>query len=109
MNHMQATTQQSISPLPEPGDYASMAVTLKVRSYKNGTCSNSSVVFYKYPDGTVVLDDGKNHIVQRPLHHPVRQIAQPAKGNQSSQPTALKPLRMLLSSLKFITNAVHSY
>ena len=46
---------------------------LNVLSYEKGSFNKGSVTVSKYPDGTIVLDDGKNRVVQRPLHHPERQ------------------------------------
>jgi hypothetical protein len=49
---------------------------LNVLSYENGSYNRGSVTVSKYPDGTIVLDDGRNRVIQRPLNHPARQMAQ---------------------------------
>jgi hypothetical protein len=49
---------------------------LKVLSYEKGSYNKGSVTVSKYPDGTIVLDDGKNRVVQRPFHHPARKSVQ---------------------------------
>ena len=48
---------------------------LRVLSYEKGSYNRGSVTVSKYPDGTIVLDDGKNRVVQRPYNHPARQIS----------------------------------
>jgi hypothetical protein len=49
---------------------------LRVLSYEKGSYNRGSVTVSKYPDGTIVLDDGKNRVVQRPFNHPARQSCQ---------------------------------
>ncbi len=48
---------------------------LRVLSYEKGSYNRGSVTVSKYPDGTIVLDDGKNRVVQRPYNHPARQLS----------------------------------
>jgi hypothetical protein len=68
------------TPVLEPGHGDSnkplVSSKLRVLSYEKGSYSSGSVTISKYPDGTIVLDDGKNRVVQRPFDHPARQSCQ---------------------------------
>jgi hypothetical protein len=52
---------------------------LNVISYRQGTRDTGSVTVSKYPDGTIILDDGVNRVVQRPFNHPERRAARKAQ------------------------------
>ena len=52
---------------------------LNVISYRQGTFDKGSVTVSKYPDGTIILDDGNNRVIQRPFNHPERRAARRAQ------------------------------
>ncbi|HEY9757342.1 MAG TPA: hypothetical protein V6C97_19390 [Oculatellaceae cyanobacterium] len=57
--------------VPDP----SVSSTIKVVSYRQGAADTGNFTVSKYPDGTIVLDDGKNKVIQRPHNHPKRRAA----------------------------------
>jgi hypothetical protein len=53
----------------------SMSSRVKVVSYRQGAADTGNFTVSKYPDGTIVLDDGKNKVIQRPHNYAKRKAA----------------------------------
>lgn len=69
--------------------------TLKVVSYSQGKVNTGNYSVSKFPDGTIVLDDGKNKVIQRPYNHPERRAARRASAFKKVQTMFSDFVRML--------------
>jgi hypothetical protein len=63
----------------------SMISEIKVRIFAGDSCTTRKFNMRKLSDGTIVLEDGKSRVIQRPKYHPDRTLSQvqTANGNQS--------------------------
>jgi hypothetical protein len=52
---------------------------IKVLTYDHGSYNKYRVTVWKYPDGTVTLQDGPILFIQRPAHYPDRLLQQIAR------------------------------
>jgi hypothetical protein len=85
-----------------PGN--AMYMQPKIKSYCNGSYTRLKVAVCKYPDGTIVLNDGKNCVVQRPEHDWERyctKSAQQADDLLSLCKSIARPFVQLLSQAQF--------
>ena len=64
---------------------------LKFESYHKGSCNKGTCTVKRFPDGTIILDDGVQRVVQRPPNHPERTLA--------DKSSLIKRLRALFSDL----------
>jgi hypothetical protein len=85
----------------------------KVKSYCNGSYTRLKVAVCKYPDGTIVLNDGKNCIVQRPEHDWERHCAKSAQQaddrNSICQSFARPFVQMLSQGQSFGSNLLRFF
>jgi hypothetical protein len=78
----------------------------KVKTYCNGSFTDLKVAVCKYPDGTIVLNDGKNCVVQRPKHDWERYSlkTQQADDRYSFCKSFARPFVHMLSQGQFISS-----
>lgn len=76
-------TLLSLSSYADNSNY-SMISEIKVRIFEGDSCTTRKFNMRKLSDGTIVLEDGKSRVIQRPKYHPDRALSQvqTANGNQ---------------------------
>jgi hypothetical protein len=95
------SAHQAISPFSGAQRERWMASKLKVKSFTNGMFVDSSVLLVRHADGSIILDDGKNHVlIHSSWHHP-ELIPREIKGKNKIFASVLKKFQAHLSHWLF--------